>query len=200
MLRVTVPNFITIARLIAVPVFVWLVVDGREATAFWVFLAAGISDAADGYIARQFDLRSQLGAYLDPIADKSLLVAAFVSLGLAGLIPSWLVIAAVARDFLIIGAVVVSWVMDHPVTVKPLFVSKANTLSQITLITFVLGQAAFNVSVDMVEAAMVWITGSLTLVSAAAYLVTWLRHMAGEEISQPVNGAANGDRNGDKRP
>lgn len=195
----TLPNFITIARLIAVPLFVWLVVDGRVATAFWVFLAAGISDAADGFIARRFDLRSQLGAYLDPVADKALLIAAFVSLGLAGLIPSWLVIAAVARDFLIIGAVVVSWVMDHPVTVRPLLVSKANTLSQITLITLVLGQAAFNVSVDMVEAGLVWLTGGLTLVSAAAYLVTWLRHMAGEGASQTENGAAGEDRDGEKR-
>ncbi|MXN64494.1 CDP-alcohol phosphatidyltransferase family protein [Stappia sp. GBMRC 2046] len=196
----TLPNFITIARLIAVPIFVWLVVDEREATAFWVFLAAGVSDAADGFIARRFDLRSQLGSYLDPVADKALLIAAFVSLGLAGLIPSWLVIAAVARDFLIIGAVVISWVMDHPVTVRPLFVSKANTLAQITLITLVLGQAAFNVSVDRVEGGLVWITGGLTLISAAAYLVTWLHHMAGEETSLQDNSAASDHRNGDKRP
>lgn len=196
----TLPNLITVARLIAVPFFVWLVVDERPASAFWVFLAAGISDAADGFIARRFDLRSEFGAYLDPVADKALLIAAFVSLGLAGLIPSWLVIAAVARDFLIIGAVVFSWVLDRPLAMKPLMVSKANTAAQIALVALVLGQAAFDVQVYLVEAAMIVLTGALTLASAAAYLVSWLRYMASYEPQTGGKGPDGARRKGESQP
>ncbi len=196
----TLPNLITVARLIAVPFFVWLVVDERPASAFWVFLAAGISDAADGYIARRFNLHSEFGAYLDPVADKALLVAAFVSLGLAGMLPSWLVITAVARDFLIVGAVVFSWIMDRPVAMKPSMVSKANTALQIVLVALILGQAAFDVRVYMVEAAMIWVTGALTLASAAAYLVFWLKHMASYEKSSGDDGPDGAGRNGESLP
>ncbi|MBA5776689.1 CDP-alcohol phosphatidyltransferase family protein [Stappia sp. F7233] len=196
----TLPNFITLARLIAVPFFVWLVIDERPATAFWVFLAAGLSDAADGYIARRYDLGSEIGAYLDPIADKALLVAAFVSLGVAGLIPSWLVIAAVARDLLIIGAVVFSWMLDQPVAMRPLFVSKANTLMQITLVCVVLGQRAFGVSVDILEGLLVWATGALTLASAGAYLITWLRHMSGDQTNVIPRADGNAKRSGGEEP
>lgn len=196
----TLPNFITIARLIAVPVFVWLVIDERPATAFWVFLAAGLSDAADGFIARKFNLGSEFGAYLDPVADKALLVAAFVSLGVAGLIPSWLVIAAVARDFLIVGAVVFSWMLGQPLAMRPLLISKANTLMQITLVCVVLGQGAFGVGVDILEGVLVWTTGALTLASAGAYLVTWLRHMSDDQANVIVRADGNAKRSGDEKP
>ena len=79
----TIPNFITIARIFAVPVLVWLILDGLMAAAFWVFVAAGVSDALDGFIAKRYDLTTKLGSYLDPVADKALLVSAFVTLGQA---------------------------------------------------------------------------------------------------------------------
>ncbi len=94
---------------------------------------AGVSDALDGWIARHFRWQTELGAYLDPAADKALLVSIFVTLGTRGYLPAWLVIAAVSRDVLILGAVMISWLMGQPVEVRPLFVSKMNTLGQITL-------------------------------------------------------------------
>src|SRR5277367_6169746 len=86
---VNLPNFITLARLLSVPVAVWLILVGEFAAAFWVFVAAGVSDALDGFIAKRFDQRTRLGALLDPIADKSLLVAVYVTLGVAGELPAW---------------------------------------------------------------------------------------------------------------
>src|SRR4030095_11156283 len=101
--------------------------------AFVLFLLAGLSDAADGYIAKRYGWRSELGAYLDPIADKALLVSIYVTLGFAGHLPAWLVSAVVSRDILIIGAFLLSWVLSRPVPIQPLLISKVNTLFQILL-------------------------------------------------------------------
>src|SRR5690606_13307850 len=150
--------------------------DGRLAPAFWVFVASGVSDALDGFLARRFSLESRFGALLDPVADKALLVAIFLSLGFAGQLPNWLVIAVVSRDILIVGGVVLSWMLEHPVPVRPLMVSKANTVAQIVLAALVLGEAAFALRFIVLETAMIWLAAALTLVSAAAYLVGWLRH------------------------
>ena len=97
-------NLITLGRLLAVPLVVWLILSGDYTLTFWVFAAASVSDAIDGYVAKHFDQRSDLGALLDPIADKTLIVSLFVTLGLAGDLPTWLVILVVFRDLLIMVA------------------------------------------------------------------------------------------------
>jgi cardiolipin synthase len=175
----TVPNVITIMRFLLVPAIVWALLSGEMAWAFAFFLVAGVSDGVDGFIARHFDQQSRLGAYLDPLADKLLLVSVFVVLGLMGELPLWLVILAVSRDALILGAVMLSSVMGHPVTVKPLFVSKANTAVQIVLAAVVLADLAFGLGWGAARAIIVLLSGALTVASAAAYLVAWLSHMAG---------------------
>lgn len=175
----TIPNLITIARLIAVPMLIYLLLDSAWQSAALLFLAAGISDGVDGFIARQFNQRSTLGAYLDPMADKLLLVSVFVVLALMGHLPTWLVVLVVSRDVLIVVAVMLSSVLDHPIEVRPIFVSKANTACQIALAVIVLGQLAFGIGADLPRNALVLAVATLTVVSAAAYLVTWLRHMAG---------------------
>ena len=85
-----VPNILTGLRLASVPLTVWLLLDGRVSLAFWLFIAAGVTDAVDGAIARLFDARTPLGQWLDPLADKVLLVSVYVVLGLAGALPLWL--------------------------------------------------------------------------------------------------------------
>ncbi len=145
--------------------------------AFAFFVIAGVSDGIDGFIARQFDQRSELGTYLDPIADKLLLVSVFVMLGLTGELPLWLVILAVSRDGLIVGAVLLSTIMGNPVEMKPLFISKANTAVQIVLAALVLAQLALHVEGGTLRAGLVILSGLLTAASAAAYLVAWFRHM-----------------------
>ncbi|MEF2070947.1 CDP-alcohol phosphatidyltransferase family protein [Consotaella aegiceratis] len=179
----TIPNFISIARLICVPAIIWALLDGDWLLAFVLFVLSGLSDGIDGFIARRFNQRSQLGAYLDPMADKALLVAVFVVLGALGGLPSWLVIAVVTRDLLIVAAVLLSYVMGMPMTVRPLMVSKATTVSQIALAAAALGQPAFAVSLGAAFDLLVGLTALLTVISAAAYLVQWLRHMGSEETS-----------------
>ena len=115
------PNLITVLRIVAVPVTIWLILVGYFQAAFWIFLAAGISDGVDGYLARRWNQRTELGAYLDAVADKALLVSIFITLALTGVIPIWLTLAVATRDLMIVGAVILSWLMDHPVTIKHRF-------------------------------------------------------------------------------
>lgn len=174
----TIPNMITILRFLLVPAVVYWLLDGEWGLAFAGFLIAGISDGIDGFIARHFNQRSQLGAYLDPMADKLLLVSVFVVLGVLGELPLWLVVAAVSRDGLIICAVVLSSVMGSPVEMKPLMVSKANTAVQIVLLAVVLADLAFAPDLEAARAGLIILSGLLTVASAAAYLVAWSRHMS----------------------
>ncbi len=175
----TIPNFITIARLLGVPVVVWLIIADQYLLAVSLFVLAGLSDAADGFIAKRYGAASELGAFLDPIADKALLVSVFVTLGYQGILPPWLILLTVSRDILIIGAVILSYVMARPVEMRPLWVSKLNTVAQITLIALVLAnQAGLSVPAVVVTALVLGVAG-LTVASAGAYLVDWVRHMAG---------------------
>lgn len=176
-MAINLPNFITLGRIIAVPVVFWLLMVGQAKTAFFVFVLAGISDAVDGYLAKTYGWQTELGAYLDPLADKLLIVSIYVALGVRGEIPLWLVVAVVSRDIAIVGAVIIAWLMDHPVRIKPLGVSKANTAAQLVLASTVLFDTAFTVGLVETRHTLVWITGFLTLVSLAAYLRAWVKHM-----------------------
>jgi cardiolipin synthase len=175
----TIPNLITILRLLLVPAVVLAMLQERWDWAFVGFVVAGVSDGVDGFIARRFNQWSRLGAYLDPIADKLLLVSVFIVMGFIGQLPLWLVVTMVARDALIVCAVLLSSVMAQPVEMKPLFVSKANTAIQIVLAAVVLGELALAVRLDPLRPALILLSGVLTVASAAAYLVAWLRHMSG---------------------
>jgi cardiolipin synthase len=174
-----IPNFISLGRIILVPIVFWLLVTGQVQAAFFAFIIAGISDAVDGYLAKTFDWTTELGAYLDPLADKLLIVSIFLALGVGGKLPLWLVIAVVSRDILIVIAIVLSWLMSNPVRIRPLVVSKANTVAQIVLAATVLADEAFGLGLDWVRFVLVWVTGGLTFASLAAYLHSWLLHMSG---------------------
>lgn len=178
-MHLTIPNMITILRFVLVPGVVLAMLDMRWDWAFAGFVIAGISDGVDGFIARHFNQFSRLGAYLDPMADKLLLVSVFVVMGFIGQLPLWLVVTVVSRDALIVCAVVLSTVMANPVEMKPLMVSKANTAFQIVLAAVVLGELAFAVHLGPLRPVLIILTGLLTVASAAAYLVAWLRHMSG---------------------
>jgi cardiolipin synthase (CMP-forming) len=180
-LYINIPNFITLARVLSVPVIFWLLVNSHSRIAFFVFLCAGISDAVDGYLAKRFNWTTELGAYLDPLADKLLIVSIYIALGVSGEIPLWLVIAVVSRDILILLAVLLSWLMDRPVHIKPLTVSKINTAAQIILAATVLADEGFTLGLDTTRLVLVWITGASTVLSLAAYIKAWLPHMAGYE-------------------
>jgi len=176
-----IPNLITFGRLLAVPVFVWLVLDGELAWAFWLFALAGASDAVDGLLARALRVRSTLGAWLDPVADKALLVSAFLALAGAGLLPNWVVVLVVSRDIMIVGGVLLMYTMRLPVAMEPSLVSKANTLMQIVLAAAVLGVHGLALAVaEPVLAPLVWAVGATTLASGAVYVARGWRLLGGQ--------------------
>lgn len=172
------PNLITLGRLVLAPILIVLIIQPDWMVAFLLFLLAGASDGVDGFLAKRFDLRSELGAYLDPLADKALLMSVYVALAIEGALPATIAILVVSRDVMILGAVIVSWVLDKPVAIQPLLVSKANTVGQIVLAASVLGGKAFGLSFGLWFQLMLFTVAALTLASAGAYFVQWLRHMA----------------------
>ena len=175
-------NLVTLARLLAVPVIVWLLLGGDYVATFWVFTAASVSDAIDGFVAKRFDQRSALGALLDPIADKALIVSVFVTLGVAGHLPNWLVILVVFRDLLIIGGFLLAAALSQPINWRPLFVSKLNTALQLVLIVGSLAQLAFGFDAWGAVAALTYLVGATTILSGGGYIVRWGRGLAGAEL------------------
>ncbi len=180
------PNLITLARLLAVPVMVWLIVSGQWTAAFWLFVGAGISDGVDGYIAKRFDAESVLGSYLDPIADKVMLVCVFITLGIADEISAWLVIIIVSRDALIVGGTLLSQIVERPIKMKPLFVSKINTVAQIVLAAVALANLGLGWPDIGQVMALEYTVAATTLASGALYLVQWLTG-SGEFIDRDMD-------------
>ncbi|MGE3782278.1 MAG: CDP-alcohol phosphatidyltransferase family protein [Alphaproteobacteria bacterium] len=180
-LNLNLPNAITLARLASVPVVIGLVLGGRYAAAFWVFIGAGVSDAVDGYIAKRFDRRTPVGAVLDPVADKALLTGLYITLLLTGHLPGWLVSLVVLRDVLIVIGYVALRASDRTHRLGPLYVSKINTLVQIALVGFVLARLGIGAQAGWVEALLIAATGITTVFSGLCYLVRWRRIIFGSE-------------------
>jgi len=174
---VSIPNIITLGRIMLVPIVVWAIVSSQMEVAFAIFVIAGVSDAVDGFLAKRFNMSSELGALLDPLADKALLVSIFMALGIWGAIPRWIVILVVSRDIMIVAAVIVSWLFDKPVKIKPLMVSKLNTASQVAFAALVLAALAFGFNPAPYDIVLMGLVTVFTLCSVALYLVEWVRHM-----------------------
>jgi cardiolipin synthase (CMP-forming) len=177
-IALNIPNLITLGRILLVPVVVWAIASGAMWIAFVLFVAAGLSDAVDGYLAKRFDMTTELGAYLDPLADKALIVSIYLTLGINNLIPRWLVILVVSRDILIVGGILLSWLLGNPLKIKPLLVSKLNTVAQIVFACVVLGSLGFAIPADTLTLVLMGLVAVLTLLSVAAYLAEWVRHMS----------------------
>jgi cardiolipin synthase (CMP-forming) len=183
-LGLNIPNLITLTRLMSVPLMIWLIVSERFGVAFCVFAGAGVSDALDGFIAKRFDCRTRLGALLDPVADKALLSSVYVAVGIAGLLPNWLVILVVFRDLTIIGGFILLQTISAPRNFDPLYISKVNTLMQIALVGFVLGRLGLGFRDGALTNVLVAITAVTTLLSGLSYLVRWARILSrGEQPS-----------------
>jgi cardiolipin synthase len=173
----SIPNLITLARILAVPVILWAITSGEMRIAFALFLAAGLSDLIDGFLAKRFGMATELGAYLDPLADKAMIISIYVALGIVEAIPRWLVILVVSRDIMIVSAVILSWLVDKPVKLKPIAVSKLNTVAQIVYATVVLAALTFGWEIPLVKGVLMGLVAALTLLSVAFYVAEWVRHM-----------------------
>ncbi len=174
-----IPNLITIARILLVPVTIWFLIAGDFRAAFGVFAIAGLSDGVDGWLARATGTQSELGAYLDPLADKALLVSTYAALGIIKILPAWLVITVITRDVLIISGVVLARLMDRPLKVQPLLISKFNTVAQIVFIVVVLGLLSFELQAHTLMMLASYGVAALTAISGGAYMLAWVKHMSG---------------------
>lgn len=165
------PNLITLARLCAVPATIWLVLNDRGGAAFAVFVLAGVSDGIDGWLARTRNMRSALGAVMDPLADKALLVSIYVTLAIMDVLPDWIAILVVFRDVLIVGGVLaLTWAGARP-PIEPIRLSKANTVAQTTLAALALLGSWQGWPGPMVITVMVWVVAVTTCASGAAYVL-----------------------------
>jgi cardiolipin synthase len=172
--RLTLPNIISFARLCAVPVAIWLLLHRRFAAAFGLFVLAGLSDAIDGWLARRRGATA-LGAVLDPLADKALMVGMYVTLAATGQVPDWLAILVVFRDLVIVGGVMLLWLTGHPQAISPIPISKVNTALQIGLVAVILGLDALRLQADPLRLAMVVLVSLSTLGSGGAYVLRTAR-------------------------
>jgi cardiolipin synthase len=180
--RVSIPNIITLGRILLVPIVVWAIASAQMEIAFAAFVIAGVSDAVDGFLAKRFNMASELGAMLDPLADKALLVSIYMALGIWGAVPRWIVILVVSRDIMIVSAVIVSWLFDKPIPMKPLMVSKINTAAQVALAALVLASLAFGFQPGPYDVILMGLVTVFSLASVSLYLVEWGRHMSTIDI------------------
>jgi cardiolipin synthase len=160
------------------PLAVLMIISQRFLAAFLIFILAGVSDAIDGFIAKRFNLGTELGAYLDPLADKALLISIYISLAIYAGLPAWVAITVVSRDVMILVAVLVSWLLDKPVEIRPVWVSKVNTVAQIALAGVALGVRAYGLDPRPFQTYLEWIVAATTLASGGVYIAQWLDHMS----------------------
>jgi cardiolipin synthase (CMP-forming) len=162
---------------------IWLIATDRVHAAFWLLVVAGMSDLLDGYIAKNFNARTELGAYLDPIADKTLLDGIYVALALAGWLPPWLAMLVVGRDVLIVLGVVLIQ-RRHPVfRARPLLIGKVNTFAQLSLAACTLAYAGGVIDLGTLVTVLIVAVSLTTVLSGAGYAGQAVRVLAAERAS-----------------
>ena len=174
----SIPNIITLGRIILVPIIVWAIVSSQMEIAFAIFVVAGVSDAVDGFLAKRFNMASGSSSAPNSLADKALLVSIYVALGIWGAVPRWIVILVVSRDIMIVTAVMVSWLVGKPIPMKPLMVSKLNTVAQVAFAALVLAALGFGFRSTPYDQILMGLVTVFALVSVSLYLVEWVRHMS----------------------
>jgi cardiolipin synthase (CMP-forming) len=169
------PNLLSAIRLLAAPFVAWLVLNNHDSLALLVFAGAGLSDGLDGFIARHWHATSDLGARLDPAADKLLMLLCFTALLVIGATPLWLVALVLVQDAAILsGWALIKW-LGLPIPTRPLFLGKASTMLQILYILGVLLLLAFDLDAPRLALGAAWACGIFTILSAAAYAGLFLR-------------------------
>jgi cardiolipin synthase (CMP-forming) len=187
--RLTIPNVITLIRILLTPLFIIFLIQGNYRRALILFILAGVSDLADGLIARTWHQKSRLGSYLDPLADKLLMAASFVTLSIYKQIPSWLTVVVLSRDVALALGVVIFRLADIPLVVKPTLAGKWTTTFQLTTIGFVLLSKLVPIS-PLILSAFFWVTCVLTTISGVQYLYGGLKMMNLSQGNGPPGGGS----------
>lgn len=181
-----VPNILTLLRIAASPILILLLKNGQYATALWVCAIAGISDALDGYIAKAFRCESRLGAILDPVADKILIVSVVVMLAINEVLPFWLLLVIVFRDLLIVGGWMLLTLLNTEVSMRPSLISKTNTVFQIALVlALIIDKAALLPITENFMFVLMALVVMTTVLSGLHYVWVWGFRGAGSDAIQP---------------
>ena len=167
------PNCISLLRIFAVPLTVYLLLSQQMTAAFWLIIVAGVSDGLDGYLAKRLNAVTLIGTYLDPLADKTMLIAVCLCLAHLGYLPCWIIALAILRDLLILGGVLLSNVLELELSVDPILISKLNTVLQIIMVAFALGREAMGWDLLQVMSALGYLVAVTTIVSGTLYLARW---------------------------
>jgi cardiolipin synthase len=170
----TVPNLITTIRIILTPIFIIYLLDGQFLSGLFVFMICVLSDGLDGTLARVFNQKSKLGSYLDPLADKMLLISAFIVLAVLGFLPSWLTVLAISRDILIMLGIFILYLNGLKISIKPSILSKITTCLQFAAVIVVLSKD-FLLSYLSFFPYLFYMTGFFTIISGLQYMHYWFR-------------------------
>ncbi len=161
---INIPNTLTLLRILLTPLFAIFLIKHRLGLALLVFAIAAVSDGVDGLVARLFDQKTTLGTYLDPIADKLLLVTAFVTLAIQDLIPSWVAVIVITRDILILFGVALLVMMGSEFQPKPSILSKITTVAQLATVLSVLA------TIGQIQEVLFLFTAGMTMISGFQYI------------------------------
>jgi cardiolipin synthase len=172
------PNLLTGLRLLCAPALAFLLLSGADRAALGIFAFAGFSDAADGFLAKRFGLVTPFGRYLDPVADKLLMLAAFLALTILGFAPLWLTALVIARDVAIVAGIALAHVLALPLRIAPLAIGKLSTATQVGYVGFSLFLLAFGIHWQQLAGVAAVATAAVTTASWFAYAVVWIRAFA----------------------
>jgi len=174
---VNIPNSLTVLRIVLVPVIVIFLIQGQYGKALICFVIAGVTDGLDGLLARILNQTTVVGAYLDPLADKALVISMFTTLAIVGVVPGWLAVVVISRDCIILGGILVLTLMSVNLEIKPSYVSKINTMLQLFVIFFALMLKIGSAGKHFREAFMYvcWLTAIFTVISGADYLLKGMK-------------------------
>jgi cardiolipin synthase len=174
--RMNIPNSLTLLRIILVPVIVILLMQGSYMVALVVFLVSGVTDILDGYLARVLNQQTVLGSYLDPIADKALMISCYVTLAVKKILPGWLSVVVISRDCIILMGVAVLSIMSVTYKIQPALLGKLTTAVQIlTVLVFLASRAVPGVLAEPFMEGLVWVTAFFTVVSGFYYITVGVR-------------------------
>jgi len=170
----TVSNLITSIRIILAPIFIIYLINDQLIAGLVVFIICGVSDSVDGLVARIYKQKSTLGTYLDPLADKIILISAFVVLAVRGFLPSWLTVMVISRDTLILLGVIVLYINNLKIDIKPSLISKITTFLQFITVIAVLSNG-YITFISFTITYLFYITALFTIVSGLHYMHYWFK-------------------------
>lgn len=181
-LKISLPNLLTLARILVTPLFIILLIRGRYDYALLIFTLASVTDGLDGFIARVFNQKTELGAFLDPLADKALLIASFLTLAVKEIIPPWLAVIVVSRDLVIMLGIAIFEIKDIRFKIKPSIISKFTTVAQLLSVFIALAAIQWP-RIDAFKGAVYWTTAILTTASGLHYIYMGLGILQGDTDS-----------------